>query len=94
LQQECSQQLLRRNQGPPGLGVQPVEPRFQLRQRLIGHGSQRTQRMVLWNSLLGADNQEHVQLLLVFSGLPSSYQVVLWKQESFLVLRQRCILCG
>jgi hypothetical protein len=24
--------------------------------------------MVLWNSLLGADNQEHVQLLLVFSG--------------------------
>ncbi len=28
---------------------------------------QRTQRMVLWNSLLGADIAEHVQLLLVFS---------------------------
>src|SRR2546427_12018623 len=33
----------------------------------MGHGTQRTQRMVLRNSLLGADEVEHVQLLLVFS---------------------------
>lgn len=49
------------------LGVQAVEPRSQLLQCLIGHGTQRTQRMVLPNSLLGADVAEHVQLLLVFS---------------------------
>jgi imidazolonepropionase-like amidohydrolase len=39
----------------------------------------------LRNSLLGADVAEHVQLLLVFSTHTSSYQVALWKQESFLI---------
>ena len=42
--------------------------------------------MVLRHSLLGAYIAEHVQLLLVFSTHTSSYQVVLWKQESFMVL--------
>jgi len=42
--------------------------------------------VILRNSLLGADVAEYVQLLLVFPRMPSSYQVVLWKQESFAVL--------
>ena len=33
----------------------------------VSHGTQRTQRMVLRNSLLGADVAEQFQLLLVFS---------------------------
>ena len=43
--------------------------------------------MIVRNSLLGADVAEHVQLLLVFSAHVFFYQVVLWKQESFVVLR-------
>ena len=42
--------------------------------------------MVLGYSLLRAYVAEHIQLLLVFPRIPSSYQVVLWKQESFVVL--------
>src|SRR5580700_636552 len=88
LQQERSQQLLRRNRGPSGLGVQAVQPRLQPLWCFIGHGPQRTQRVVLRNSLLGTDVTEHVQLLLIFPRMPSSYQVGLRKQESFLVLGQ------
>ena len=43
--------------------------------------------MVLGNSLLGAYIAEHIQLLLVFSTHTSSYQLLLWKQDSFVVLR-------
>src|SRR5438552_5580971 len=61
------QQLPGRNRRSRGIGVQLVEPWLQLLSRLIGHGTQRTQWVVLRNSLLRADVAEHVQLLLVFS---------------------------
>src|SRR5208337_4467562 len=67
LQQERSQQLLWRDRRSPRLGVQPVEPRLQFPQRLIGHDTKRTQGVIVRNSLLWADVAEYVQLLLIFS---------------------------
>jgi hypothetical protein len=49
------------------LGVQAVEPRFQLLERLIGHGTQRAQWMIMRNALLGAYVAKHIQLLRIFS---------------------------
>jgi hypothetical protein len=48
----------------------------------IGHGTQRTQRMVLRYSLLRADIAKDIQLLFVLPRISSSYQGV-WKQEGF-----------
>ena len=42
--------------------------------------------MVLRHSLLGAYIAEHVYCCSSFPRILSSYQVVLWKQESFVVL--------
>jgi len=67
LQQQRSQQLLRRDRRSPGFGIQFAKPWLQFPQGLIGHATKSTQRVVLGHSLLRADVAEHVQLLLVLS---------------------------
>jgi hypothetical protein len=59
------------------------------RRSFIGHGTQETKRMILRDSLLGAYITENIQLCSSFPRMPFSYQLVLWKQESFLVLGHR-----
>ena len=63
----ASKSVWKRSRRSPGFGVKLVEPWLQIPQCLIGHGTQRTQRMVLRNSLLRADIAEDIQLLFVFS---------------------------
>src|ERR1017187_8193415 len=67
LQQQRSQQFLRRDRWPPGFRVQLTEPWLQFSQGLIGHDTKPTQGVVLGYSLLRAYVAEHIQLLLVLS---------------------------
>ena len=65
LQQQRPQQLLGRYRGPAPLGVQRAKARRQIRQHLIHHLPQRSQRVVLRDPLLRRDVAEHSTLLLV-----------------------------
>jgi len=67
LQQERTQQLLRGYRGTSRRGVQLAESRLQMAQGLIRHGPDRTQGMLLRNSLFGTYVAEHPQLLIVIS---------------------------
>ena len=61
LQQHGAQQLLRGNAGPTTLDlglVHAAKQRSQLRQRLVGHGTNRTQRMRVWNKVLQLAHRE------------------------------------
>jgi hypothetical protein len=54
--------FLKQSKGRPILGVQLVEPKFQIPQCLVCHDVQRMQRVVTRNALLGIDVTEHIQL--------------------------------
>ena len=59
LEQQRTQQLLGRDGGPAGLGVQPGELRGQLAKGLVDHRADRPQGMVGRHALLGPAVAEH-----------------------------------
>ena len=67
MEQQGTQQLLRRYRWASRFGVQLAKASLQLPQSFISHGTQRTQGMVLRDSLFGAYVAEYTQLLLIIS---------------------------
>ena len=62
LEQQGAEELLRRDRGPAGVGVQQGEARRQLLQGAVRHGPNRAERMILRDALFGREVAPHVAL--------------------------------
>src|SRR5439155_23720436 len=76
LQQQRSQQLLRRDRRPPLPRVKLIELRRQLYKHCIRNLTYRSQWMLLWHSLLWREVTEHSRLLQIVSAHLVSFSFV------------------